>query len=178
MQGAKETMIAAVTAFGVLLSGVRSVAAIVESDAPAKFSTANEPVNAAITIFRHILQVEATIEDCNRIDIEDGPLYEELYDRYRREVSQTAMMVGALVGHEARRSGMTKKVIFESIKRSIGISSQKNQYAPTTDPAPMLKSCRDLPAAIVSETTPFEPLERKFSKEITNIRDWWELNMH
>ena len=135
-------------------------------------------VEAAVTVYRHILAVEDTIAQCIEMDSLNKTSYEFIIGKYQSEVADLVIMIGVLVGQEARRSDVAKNVLFETVNNLIGIIAQQNQETASADPRSFTKACRDLPTAIVNQTTPFGPLEHRFPEEIGVIRGWWEKNIH
>ena len=129
-------------------------------------------VSAAITVYIYILETEATINLCRRVDAPDEASYNEVYRKYENEVRQTVTRIGFLVAQESRRMGVDKQALLEDLDDFIDRVARTIEQIVRVDRERFVLSCKYLPRAIITHEKPFESLTAKFPHEMEIIWEW------
>jgi hypothetical protein len=135
--------------------------------------TAAEDIKAAISagmaVYAHIVETEATIDVCRRIDVADLTSYNNIYQTYQDEIGLTVVRIGFLVGQASQRGGVDEQSLAKALDALIDNIVQKTERMARIDPEQFALGCRSLPTAISKKTGPFESLHMKFPLEMKII---------
>jgi arginine utilization protein RocB len=136
---------------------------------PTMAEDAESAVRAAMRVYVHIVEPEATIDICRQIDAVDATSYEKVYQKYEDEIGRTVIRLGFLVAQEARRSGVDEQALFNALDVAIDNTIKIRERTARINSDFFSLECKTLPEAIISHTQPFEPLAAKFPHEMVLI---------
>ena len=123
-------------------------------------------IKSAMTVYTHIVETEAIIDICRRIDFADAVSYEKIYKRYQDETRNIVMRIGFLVGQEFRRAGVDKESLWKGLDTLIEKAVETGEQMARKDPNRFALECKGLPNAIIEKSRLFEPLGMRFPHEM------------
>jgi len=124
---------------------------------------------AAMKIFDDITRTESLIRWCGIADPVNS--YANIEKKYRKDTAPLITMIGIVVGNEARREGVERELFLETVERRVDSVSSATETAAEAEHSKHIDLCRALPEQAATQTGLFEPLDRKFPKEMKIIQN-------
>jgi hypothetical protein len=138
--------------------------------APAATEDTKAAVSAGMTVYAYIVETEATIDMCRRIDVANVASYDKVYQEYEDEIGRTVVRIGFLVAQASRRAGFDEQALLKALDTLIDKAVQTSQRMARIDPDRFALECKALPNAKIKKEKPFEPLDMMFPYEMSIIR--------
>ena len=158
-----------------VIAGAIAVLPLLWMALPAKAEDVTS-VNAAMTVYKYIVGVEALIDECNQIDGVGGVSYDWLKTAYIKLMQSTVVEIGFLAGLEAKRSGVERNELFDFADHLSDLAQAKSEQLAHKDTSEFINECRTLSSRFNARAAPFEALSAKFPKETRVIQIWLSKN--
>jgi len=155
------------------LIGSFIVAGVLVTARPLCFAQENKAsLDAASVIWRYFFEIDATLATCLRVDASNARSYVQVRGIFTSRVYHLLANITGLVHLAEKRGHHQGKEFMEAAQEQREMVKDEIEQTAAANPERFQSHCRALPPAVVAESDPFQPIDKKFSAEYKSIQKW------